>query len=153
MKYVLALAACGLIGVSGMMSSHGLASQHDLSGDFMRIRIVVGGQVLPATLENTAAAKAFADMLPLDLTLDDYHSIEKVSDLPETLPTQGSPAGIDPDVGDITYYAPWGNLAIFYRDFGYASGLVRLGRIEGSMAALSVTGALSARIELADAVD
>jgi hypothetical protein len=32
-------------------------------------------------------------------------------------------------VGDITYYAPWGNLAIFYRDFGYSPGLVRLGHI------------------------
>ncbi|MEH7502625.1 cyclophilin-like fold protein [Neobacillus drentensis] len=23
----------------------------------------------------------------------------------------------DPSVGDFTYYSPWGNLAIFYRDF------------------------------------
>lgn len=153
MKHVMPLALCGLIGLFGAMSSHSLTSQHDLSGELMRIRIVVGEQVLPATLENSEAAKAFADMLPLELKLDDYHSIEKVSDLPGPLPTQGSPAGIDPDVGDITYYAPWGNLAIFYKDFGYSSGLIRLGRIEGSMAALSVKGSLSARIELVDMVD
>ncbi|ELZ92649.1 cyclophilin-like fold protein [Haloferax sulfurifontis] len=42
----------------------------------------------------------------------------------------GSDDGVDPEVGDITYYAPWGNLAIFYREFGYASGLVKLGHIE-----------------------
>ncbi|WP_104004382.1 cyclophilin-like fold protein [Marinobacterium lutimaris] len=113
----------------------------------MKIRIVVAGQELPATLENNASAKAFAEMLPLDLKLDDYHGIEKVSDLPGSLPTHDAPAGIDPDVGDITLYAPWGNLAIFYRDFGYASGLVKLGRIEGGMAALSVKGSLNARIE------
>ncbi|WP_132295826.1 cyclophilin-like fold protein [Marinobacterium mangrovicola] len=113
----------------------------------MKIRIIVGDQELPATLEDNASAKAFAEMLPLDLKLDDYHGIEKVSDLPGSLPTQDAPAGIDPDVGDITLYAPWGNLAIFYRDFGYASGLVKLGRIEGSMAALSVKGSLKARIE------
>lgn len=119
----------------------------------MKIRIVVGDQVLPATLENSAAAQAFAQMLPLALTLDDYHSIEKISDLPGRLPTDDSPSGVDPDVGDITYYAPWGNLAIFYRDFGYASGLVRLGRIEGSMSALSVKGSLKARIERVDTAD
>lgn len=33
-------------------------------------------------------------------------------------------------MGDITYYSPWGNLALFYRDFGHASGLVRLGRLD-----------------------
>jgi hypothetical protein len=33
-------------------------------------------------------------------------------------------------VGDFTYYSPWGNLAIFYRDFGYADGLIIMGSIE-----------------------
>jgi hypothetical protein len=28
--------------------------------------------------------------------------------------------------GDITCYPPWGNLALFYCDFGYSDGLVRL---------------------------
>jgi hypothetical protein len=43
---------------------------------------------------------------PLTLTLEDYASIEKISDLPERLSTEDAPAGIDPAVGDITYYAP-----------------------------------------------
>jgi hypothetical protein len=51
-------------------------------------------------------------------------------------------------VGDITYYAPWGNLAIFYRDFGYSSGLVSLGRIESGIEALSAPGAVQTTIEL-----
>jgi hypothetical protein len=41
--------------------------------------------------------------------------------------TAGAPAGSDPSVGDITYYAP-GNLAIFYRDFGYSRGLFKADR-------------------------
>ena len=65
-------------------------------------------------------------MLPLTLTLKDYAGTEKISDLPRKLSTQGAPSGSDPSVGDITLYAPWGNLAIFYRDFGYASGLIIL---------------------------
>ncbi|MFC4972973.1 cyclophilin-like fold protein [Halomonas beimenensis] len=117
----------------------------------MKIQIVLEGQTLAATLEDTPAARAFADMLPLALDLADYHGIEKIADLPAALPTDDAPAGIDPEVGDITLYAPWGNLAIFYRDFGYARGLVRLGRIDGSTAALEAKGPLPARIERMDA--
>ena len=51
--------------------------------------------------------------------------------------------------GDITYYAPWGNLAIFYRDSGYAKGLVKLGRIEGSVQMLEARGPLKACVEVA----
>ncbi len=35
-----------------------------------------------------------------------------------------------PQVGDFAYYAPWGNLAIYYKAFSYSSGLILLGRIE-----------------------
>lgn len=113
----------------------------------MKIRIIVGGSQLTATLENNAAARDFAALLPLDLTLKDYNGTEKIADLPSRLSTKGTPEGIDPAIGDITYYAPWGNLALFYRDFGYARGLVRLGRIESGVARLAGDKAVRARIE------
>ncbi|WP_394287896.1 cyclophilin-like fold protein [Corynebacterium variabile] len=37
----------------------------------------------------------------------------------------------------IAYYAPWGNLAIFYRDFPRSPGLVILGHINGPLDALT----------------
>jgi hypothetical protein len=46
------------------------------------------------------------------------------------------PAGYDPSVGELTLYAPWGNLAFFYRDHGYARGLVPLGTIVSGSAFL-----------------
>jgi len=51
------------------------------------------------------------------------------------------------DVGDIAYYASWGNLALFYRDFGWSAGLVRLGRLDGGVEILQREGALKARFE------
>ena len=45
-------------------------------------------------------------------------------------------------------YAPWGNLAIYYRDFRYSDGLVRLGALELGAAAISRTDAFQATIEL-----
>jgi hypothetical protein len=48
----------------------------------------------------------------------------------------------------ITYYAPWGNLAIYYRDFGYSSGLVILGKIDSGMEALDMPGSVRVTVEL-----
>jgi hypothetical protein len=101
--------------------------------DTMKIRLLTADGILTATLDDNAAARDFASLLPLSLTLRDHARTEKVSDLPRKLTTRGAPAGADPDVADLAYYAPWGNLAIFYRDFGYSSGLVKLGRIDAGI--------------------
>ncbi len=102
------------------------------------------------TLENNATARDSASLLPLTVTLQDYASTKKISDLPRRLSTDGAPAGFDPSAGDIAYYAPWGNLAILYRDFGFSTGIIKLGAIESGGAALSRPGSLRARIELVE---
>ena len=116
----------------------------------MKIQLIIDGEALSATLNDSAAARDFLALLPLDLELQDYANTEKVSDLPRRLRTDGAPKGADASVGDITYYAPWGNLAIFYRDFRYSDGLVTLGRIDSGVEALTNRrGPFSVRIERA----
>lgn len=115
-----------------------------------KIALTVDGKQVICMLEANASAKDFLSLLPMTLTLEDYHGIEKVSDLPRKLSTQGAGKGLDPSVGDITYYAPWGNLAIFYRDFGYASGLIKLGRIESGLEYLQKPGAYQVTIDQLD---
>lgn len=96
----------------------------------MKIKITIEHDEYTAALTDSKAAMDFLALLPMTLTLKDYANTEKISDLPARLSTAGSPEGTVASIGDITYYAPWGNLAIFYRDYGYASGLIKLGRIE-----------------------
>ena len=103
----------------------------------MNIRMTMAGQIITASLEERDSARDFFAMLPLTLPLEDYAETEKIAYLPRKLTTQTAPEGIDPQVGDIAYYAPWGNLAIYYRDFGYSSGLIRLGRITSGLDALT----------------
>ena len=110
------------------------------------IRITLEDTVLTAILMDSKTTQDFVSLLPLTLTLEDYVGTEKISDLPKRLSTEDAPSGSDPSVGDITYYAPWGNLAIFYRDAGYASGLVVLGKINSSMEALNVPGSVKLTI-------
>lgn len=116
----------------------------------MKVRIAVEGSVITGTLVDTAASRDFASLLPLTLTLKDYASTEKISDLPRRLTIRGSPAGFDPSVGDITYYSPWGNLALFYKDADYADGLVKLGTIDTGLEALSRPGSFKATISRID---
>lgn len=115
----------------------------------MNIRLTINEQALSAMLEDSAAARDFAALLPLTLDLEDYAATEKIAQLPKKLSTSGATAGMTPALGDITYYAPWGNLAIFYKDFGHSVGLVKLGRIEGDIQVLRGRGPLKARIEAA----
>lgn len=114
----------------------------------MKIRLSINGKAISASLVDSPTTRDFIALLPLTLKLDDYASTEKIAYLPKKLTAQGAPAGVDPDVGDITYYAPWGNLAIFYRDFGYSTGLIKLGRIDAGVDVLATRGSLTATIEM-----
>lgn len=115
----------------------------------VKISITINNdRVITATMEDNETARDFVALLPLTLALDDYNKTEKVSDLPKKLTKQDAPAASTPQTGDISYYAPWGNLAIFYRNFGHSPGLIKLGRIDSGVDALNISGPIKASIEV-----
>ena len=120
----------------------------DAETDGMKIRIRMNGNEVTATLIDNAPSRDFAPLLPLTLKLEDYGETEKIGYLPRKLSTEGAPPGSDPSVGDVSYYAPWGNLAIFRRDFRYSSGLIKLGKVDTGMEALNVPGSVKVTIDL-----
>lgn len=119
--------------------------------EIMKIKITAGNDTLAATLADNPTANDFITLLPLTVKLDDYASTEKIFYPSRKLSTENAPSGIDPEAGDITYYAPWGNIAIFYKDFDYSSGLVKIGRIESGIETLQeASGSIdNVRFELA----
>ena len=70
-----------------------------------------------------------------------------IAHLPRRLSTEGAPSGAEPAAGDIAYYAPWGNLAFFYRISTYAHGLVELGHMHGEVGALRGHRSLEISVE------
>ncbi len=120
----------------------------DEENAMIRIHVIVADETLTATLDDTPAGRDFAALLPLELKLSDYHATEKIADLPRKLDTSQVPPSYTPQAGDITYYAPWGNLAIFYKPFQAAKGLVRLGAFNGPIDALLRDDSLRIRIEV-----
>lgn len=146
----IALLLMAVVPVSGQALAETQYAKPPKEAAMIRIHVIVGNNTLPATLDDTPAARDFAALLPLELTLSDYHATEKVADLPRRLDTTAAPASYAPKVGDITYYAPWGNLAIFYKPFQSSRGLVRLGAFDGPIDALLKSGVTSVRIERAE---
>jgi hypothetical protein len=97
----------------------------------MDIRVTIDGQEVEAILNASPAARDLASLLPLTLDLKDFHGTERIADPPRKLTTEGAPAPAAAKVGDIAYFAPWGNLAIFYEDGPAASeDLLILGHID-----------------------
>ena len=88
------------------------------------------GSEIIVQLNDNPAAEALYEMLPLELSFEDFNSTEKIAYLTEEIPSDGSPDQCDPDVGSLCYYIPWGNLCFFYRDFRPSSALIPLGQVE-----------------------
>lgn len=115
----------------------------------MKVQITFNGNTITATMEDNAAGRDFVSRLPLDVTLEDFNNItEKIFYPTPALTLQGVERGCAPTAGDITIYEPWGNVAIFCKNWSYSSSLIKIGHIEGKgIEALSVAGNIQARFE------
>ena len=101
------------------------AASEETEENMQNIKITVNGETFSATLAETSAARAFAEMLPLTLNLSDYSGFEKVGPLGTNLPTDNQQ--ITTQSGDIVLYN--GNqIVIFYGSNSWS--YTRLGRID-----------------------
>ncbi|MFG2576172.1 cyclophilin-like fold protein [Streptomyces sp. NPDC048481] len=118
---------------AGQQSTASPSSSTSGRSTSMTIRVTLDGRPAEATLNGSPAASDFAALLPLTLQLEDFHSTERVADLPRKLDTSGAPEPVAAKAGDIAYYAPWGNLALFYQDGPAPSAdLLILGHLDAS---------------------
>lgn len=101
-----------------------------------KIKIVIAQQQIIVNLLDTPASQQLLLQLPLTLNFSDYVGAEKIAYLPKKLVTQGMVSAVN-IAGDFTYYAPWGNLAIFYRSEGHDGNLYTLGHIESGKEVLA----------------
>ena len=118
----------------------------------MKINIRTNDTVLTATLLGSKAARDFASLLPLTLTMADLFRREKYARLPRAISEDGKRMHAY-ELGEIAYWSPGPDVAIFYRDDGQripTPGIVVLGRVEGNVEALDRPGSTAVTFELAD---
>ena len=96
------------------------------------VLITIGDTTVPGRLWDNPAARDLAKRLPLTLTFSDYNAVEKTARLDPALTMDGMPAGDDPNPGEIGWYAPSGDLVLYYGDVGYWNGIARLGSFDPS---------------------
>lgn len=113
------------------------------------VTITVGDRTITATMEDNNAGRDFLSRLPLEVTLNDYNNVtEKIFYPTPALSTEGVARGCTPVPGDITIYAPWGNVAIFCKNWSHSNDLIKIGRIDGNgIEALTVAGDVRVRFE------
>ena len=115
----------------------------------LKVNITVGDRTITATMEDNAAGRDFLSRLPLEVTLEDYNNTtEKIFYPDPRLTTEGVARGCAPTPGDITIYAPWGNVAIFCKNWSHSDDLIKIGRIDGDgIEVLNVGGNIHVKIE------
>ena len=114
------------------------ASKNQISeAEEMKVKITLDNQVHYATLADNPSARSLFQQLPFTLPLEDYAASEKIARPQFKLNTAEAPARYRSKPGDITYYTPWGNLALFYKGSADADGLIYLGKFDGDYSALN----------------
>jgi hypothetical protein len=119
------------------------------TGTAMRLRCHFADQDFTYRLVDNATSRHLVSLLPLDLTISDFSTNEKIAHLPRRLDEGGHVPFEDEAPGDLCYFLGWGNLAFFHDSYTYRGDLIRLGHIEGAMAPLLVRGEFPLRLELA----
>lgn len=108
------------------------------------LRVQVGGRIYTAQLEDTPAAKALANAMPMTLNMDEMNGNEKYFFLSDTLPTNaGRPDSIAP--GDLMLYGD-NCLVLFYKGFQSAYSYTRLGSITDAADLADTLGSGSAEV-------
>lgn len=106
--------------------------EHSDDNTSVKMNITVGDRTVTATMEDNAAAQDFLSHLPLEVTLNDYNNTtEKIFYPSPALTTEGVTRGCAPVPGDITIYIPWGNVAVFCKNWLQSNDLIKIGHIDG----------------------
>ncbi len=92
-----------------------------------RILVQFGEDTVVYELNDSTAADSLYEQLPLTIEVEDYSTNEKIFYPPEELDTSNSPMA-QGGAGTLAYYAPWGDVVMFYGDYGENSSLFELGQ-------------------------
>ncbi|MGG1325066.1 cyclophilin-like fold protein [Priestia megaterium] len=152
-----ALAACSnnnssTIERDNNTNKHLNGGAEQLKGESMldtRIKLTFNNKEVFVKMYDNPTSNDFLAQLPLSITFEDYIGKEKISILQKRLSADDVQTGDLSRKGDFAYYAPWGNIAIFYKGFEDATNdLIILGQIEsGKENFENVDGDFTVKIE------
>ncbi|HXF96908.1 MAG TPA: cyclophilin-like fold protein [Gemmatimonadales bacterium] len=118
----------------------------------VKLRIRVADRTMTATLFESRTSRDFVSLLPLTVTMNDLFRREKFGHLPRAI-SRGGKSTHTYTVGDIAYWPPGPDVAVYYRHDGEEipdPGIIVIGRIDSSVEAFDVPGSVRVTFELLD---
>lgn len=115
----------------------------------MKVKIQIGERALTASLSKNKISQEFVSLLPLSLTMNDLFNREKYATLPKAISTDGEKLHTY-EVGDIAYWSPTSDVAIFYKHDGEKipdPGIIIIGKVDSGIEAFDVPGEVKVTIE------
>jgi hypothetical protein len=110
-------------------------------GTAMQMTVIADGRKIVFELNDSQAARDLLAQLPLETGVEDYGGKEKIYYPPKKLNTSNTPLVKAAKPGTLAYYAPWGDVVMFYGSFGPAPGLYELGHaVTGTEHVRSLSG-------------
>lgn len=149
LMFALSVVAVGPINGGNASSPDQASSERSQS---VKINIKIAGKIVIATLVNNETARDFISVLPLRLSMDDLFGREKFGNLPKALSEKG-PRRHSYEIGDIAYWSPNHDVAIYYHQDGESipsPGVIPIAKIEAGTEAFNVPGSVKVTIELAE---
>jgi hypothetical protein len=137
------LLVASLVAVDASKASEGTTN--------MKITISIADKVVIATVADNATARDFVSVLPLSASMKDLFGREKYGDLPRALSENG-PRKNTFEVGDIAYWSPDHQFAVYYHQDGESiplPGVIPIAKIDAGAEAFNVPGSVKVTIAVA----
>lgn len=93
-----------------------------------QIRVQFGENTVIYELNDSTAAASLYQQLPITLEVEDFSTNEKIFYPAQTLDTTDAPLA-EGGAGTLAYYAPWGDVVMFYGDYHSNPALFELGHV------------------------
>lgn len=128
MKRLLTFCVSGVLFLAFVMTAYSSGNEaHGLSLSNMLVKVTSQGHTATFQLYDTVAAKELYDQLPLELDLSNFRDAQWMFYPPERLGVTEREAYHDGKKGELSYYAPWGDVFMLYKDFYAGDEMHRLG--------------------------
>ena len=108
-----------------------------------QIAVTCGDVQVVYALNDSPAAQSLLSQLPLTVAVEDFSTNEKVFYPPQELDTTDTPLA-EGGAGTLAYYAPWGDVVLFYDSFSANGSLYELGEaVSGAEDISQMTGTIT----------
>lgn len=98
-----------------------------MESEARQISVVLGENTVIYKLNDSPAASSLYEQLPLTIEVEDFSTNEKIFYPLQGLDTTDTPLASN-GAGTLAYYAPWGDVVMFYDDYSENTSLYELGQ-------------------------